>query len=425
MAKQRIAVLFGGASSEHEVSCVSASSVIANIPAEQYEIVCIGITKKGKWLFYPGEVEQIADGSWEKHPDCCPCIVTADNAKKGIYKQLSDQTLTFLPIDCFFPVLHGKNGEDGTIQGLFEMSMVPYVGCGTCASAVCMDKAFTHVLLESAGIQMAPYILVRRSDRFRPEQIAQKVVDTLGFPVFVKPANAGSSVGVSRPIGVLDSGMGGLTAVRELQRALPCEDIVYFGDTGRVPYGTRSAETVVRYAMQDVNFLLSHGVKMVIAACGTVTTTLPQNLTDRFPFPYTGVLHPTVRAAAAATRNGKIGVIATALDLRYQQLYREGVEMPEDSYHGQDIIDHAKNFAEIYGDRYMNASEEERRAALVAYALPLNIEGLERDLAKYRIHYDRWFRESTLHADGSVMKVVELLKEKNRPFRRGDDCHRG
>ena len=75
MAKQRIAVLFGGASSEHEVSCVSASSVIANIPAEQYEIVCIGITKKGKWLFYPGEVENIANGQWEKHPDCCPCMV--------------------------------------------------------------------------------------------------------------------------------------------------------------------------------------------------------------------------------------------------------------------------------------------------------------------------------------------------------------
>lgn len=198
MAKQRIAVLFGGASSEHEVSCVSASSVITNIPTDQYEIVCIGITKKGKWLFYPGEVENIANGQWEKHPDCCPCMVTTDNTKKGIYKVLSDQTLTFLPIDCFFPVLHGKNGEDGTIQGLFEMSMTPYVGCGTCASAICMDKAFTHVILENAGINMAPYLLVKRSDRFRPEQIAQKVVDTLGFPVFVKPANAGSSVGVSK-----------------------------------------------------------------------------------------------------------------------------------------------------------------------------------------------------------------------------------
>ena len=108
----------------------------------------------------------------------------------------------------------------------------------------------------------------------------------------------------------------------------------------------------------------------------------------------------------------QINKFGLSLDLRYQQLYKDGIEMPEDSYHGQDIIDHAKNFADIHGDKYMHTSEEERRAALVAYALPLNIEGLERDLAKYRIHYDRWFRESTLHEDGSVWKVVELLKEK-------------
>lgn len=112
----------------------------------------------------------------------------------------------------------------------------------------------------------------------------------------------------------------------------------------------------------------------------------------------------------------QINKFGLSLDLRYQQLYKDGIEMPEDSYHGQDIIDHAKNFAAINGDKYMHTSEEERRKALVAYALPLNIEGLERDLAKYRIHYDRWFRESTLHADGSVTKVVELLKEKGHTY---------
>ena len=112
----------------------------------------------------------------------------------------------------------------------------------------------------------------------------------------------------------------------------------------------------------------------------------------------------------------QINKFGLSLDLRYQQLYKDGIEMPEDSYHGQDIIDHARNFAAIYGDKYMHTSEEERRQALVEYALPLNIQGLERDLAKYRIHYDRWFRESTLHADGSVMKVVELLKEKGHTY---------
>ncbi len=198
MAKKRIAVIFGGASSEYEVSCLSASSVIANIPAEEYEIICIGITRKGTWLFYPGEWDLISNGDWEKHPDCCPCMVTLGSAKKGIYKVLDDQSVSFLAIDCFFPVLHGKNGEDGTIQGLFEMSMIPYVGCDTCSSALCMDKAYTHTVLEASGIHMTPWILCRRSDRFRPEQIAQKVVDSFGFPVFVKPANAGSSVGVSK-----------------------------------------------------------------------------------------------------------------------------------------------------------------------------------------------------------------------------------
>lgn len=127
----------------------------------------------------------------------------------------------------------------------------------------------------------------------------------------------------NRPIGVLDSGMGGLTAVRELLRVMPEEDIVYFGDTGRVPYGTRSPEIVVQYAIQDINFLLRKGVKMVIAACGTVTTTLPQKLTEGFTFPYTGVLNPTVQAAAAATCNGKIGVIATATTIRTGAYERE------------------------------------------------------------------------------------------------------
>ncbi len=112
----------------------------------------------------------------------------------------------------------------------------------------------------------------------------------------------------------------------------------------------------------------------------------------------------------------QIEKFATSLEIRYMQLYKDGYEMPEDSYHGQDIIDHAKNFAEIYGDRYVEADSAERRAALVKYALPLNIEGLERDLLKYRIKYDRWFRESTLHNDGSVKKVVELLTEKGHTY---------
>ena len=105
-----------------------------------------------------------------------------------------------------------------------------------------------------------------------------------------------------------------------------------------------------------------------------------------------------------------------SLEVRYLQLYTEGIEMPEDAYHGQDITDHAKAFAEINGDKYVDCSSEERRKALVAYALPLNIAGLERDLLKYRIKYDNWFRESTLHNNGAVKKVVDMLTEKGHTY---------
>lgn len=112
-------------------------------------------------------------------------------------------------------------------------------------------------------------------------------------------------------IGVFDSGLGGLSAVKELMNVLPCEDIVYFGDTGRVPYGSRSRETISKYAQQDVNFLLKNNVKIIIAACGTVSS-VAKDLYHTVPVPYTGVVNPTAIAAANATKNGKVGVIGTS-----------------------------------------------------------------------------------------------------------------
>lgn len=112
----------------------------------------------------------------------------------------------------------------------------------------------------------------------------------------------------------------------------------------------------------------------------------------------------------------QIEKFATSLEIRYLQIYKDGIELPEDAYHGQDIIDHAKNFAEINGDKYVNAESSERRKALVAFALPKNIQGLENDLLKYRIKYDRWFRESTLHQSGAVKNIVKLLKEKGHTY---------
>ncbi len=114
----------------------------------------------------------------------------------------------------------------------------------------------------------------------------------------------------NQPIGVFDSGLGGLTAVKQLRAIMPHENIIYFGDTGRVPYGNRSVETIKRYAAQDARFLLSHNVKMVIAACGTVSSTAT-DLGDNLPVPYVNVIAPTAKAAVEATKNGKIGVIGT------------------------------------------------------------------------------------------------------------------
>lgn len=122
----------------------------------------------------------------------------------------------------------------------------------------------------------------------------------------------------NRPIGVFDSGLGGLTAVRELKKVLPQEDIVYFGDTGRVPYGGRSPKIILEYAKQDIAFLLSKNVKCIMAACGTVSSILPQELAQSLPVPFLGVVESTAKAAATATKNGHIGVIGTAATIRSQ-----------------------------------------------------------------------------------------------------------
>lgn len=178
----------------------------------------------------------------------------------------------------------------------------------------------------------------------------------------------------NRPIGVLDSGMGGLTAVRELLKILPEEDIVYFGDTGRVPYGTRSAEIVTQYAMQDISFLLSKDVKLVIAACGTVTTTLPEELTGRFRFPYTGVLKPTVRTALAATRNRKIGVIATATTIRTGAYERELKRLcPE----AEVISGACPLFVPLVENGYVDRQNPVTRMVAEEYLAPIRAAGVD------------------------------------------------
>lgn len=197
MAKQKIAVLFGGASSEHEVSLVSAYTVLTNIPRDKYDVFCIGITKKGHWMYYPGEYEDIKTGKWEENPDCCTAVLSPDTIHKGFIVMNSDGAI-LRKADAVFPVLHGANGEDGTVQGLCRLAGMPCVGCDMTSSAVCMDKTITHKILEYAGIKTAPFIELRRFMLKNTDAVAEQVSGKLGYPVYVKPACAGSSVGVSR-----------------------------------------------------------------------------------------------------------------------------------------------------------------------------------------------------------------------------------
>lgn len=198
MSKLRVAVIFGGVSSEHDISQKSAAFVIDNIPRNKFEVVSIGITKSGRWLYYPGETENIADGTWKNHPDCAAAIISPDRSNKGILKIMDDGSYSLLKIDCVFPVLHGKNGEDGTIQGLLTLAGIPFVGCDTISSACCMDKAVTHTLLDAAGIKTAEFVSLTRTDIPKLETYVEEIPKKLSFPIFVKPANAGSSVGVSK-----------------------------------------------------------------------------------------------------------------------------------------------------------------------------------------------------------------------------------
>lgn len=195
--KTKVLVIFGGVSSEHDVSLVSASSVISQISADKYEVKMLGISKTGRSYLYSGPVDLLPDDKWLDNPGLLEnCVISTDREHHGIIYMPSGKTEY---IDVVFPVLHGKFGEDGTIQGLLEIAGIPYVGCGTASSAVCMDKSLTNSVCDFNNIPHAKWIAVKRNDFNNNKDIfVQKVRDYLGYPVFVKPANAGSSVGINK-----------------------------------------------------------------------------------------------------------------------------------------------------------------------------------------------------------------------------------
>ena len=180
-------LIFGGVSSEHEVSRTSAASVLEHIDADKYEVIKVGITKEGRWMRTEAEPEAIADGSWERH-----------EANDDVYL-LPGGGFAGLDVDVVFPLLHGRNGEDGRMQGFLAIAGIPFVGSDSTASAACMDKAITKAMIDQAeACEQALCCIVHKG--CDEEEAAIVIGDFFGgrFPLFVKPANAGSSVGITK-----------------------------------------------------------------------------------------------------------------------------------------------------------------------------------------------------------------------------------
>ena len=198
MNKKRIAVLFGGCSPEHSVSLHSAYSVLCALDKEKYRVIPIGITREGQWFHYYGDYQKIPNESWSLDvPNLRAVVIPQDRTMLGILEFTKTDGLescTKVGLDAAFPVLHGRNGEDGTVQGLLELAGIPVVGCGVMASALCMDKDRAHKLAEAAGVRVPKSVLLHKNDT-----TALSVADTgLCLPIFVKPLRAGSSFGISK-----------------------------------------------------------------------------------------------------------------------------------------------------------------------------------------------------------------------------------
>ena len=198
MVKLNVCVLFGGISPEHQVSLRSAASVLQNLNPEKYNILPVGITQDGDWFLYGGsDYSQLPTGQWLQHPDNCRATISPIRGQ-GLLCFEGDCVVR-QQVDVVFPVLHGENGEDGAMQGLLQMAGIPYVGPHVAESAVSMDKTLTKLVADNAGVPQAAWELIRSAELpARMEQLLDRIESRFEYPVFVKPAGTGSSVGVSK-----------------------------------------------------------------------------------------------------------------------------------------------------------------------------------------------------------------------------------
>ncbi len=194
MEKKKIAIIFGGNSTEYEVSLQSAFSVFDNINLAKFDIIPIGITRDGDWYHYTGEYKNIPENTWTADERLLhPVTVSVSRSAKGIL-ELTDGSYTLIPVDLALPILHGKNGEDGTVQGMLELAGIPIVGCGALSSALCMDKDRAHKLVSLAGVSVPKSVTFNRAGK----EAAMTEIAALSYPLFVKPVRAGSSFGITK-----------------------------------------------------------------------------------------------------------------------------------------------------------------------------------------------------------------------------------
>ena len=201
MSKKTLVVLFGGLSSEHDVSCVSAATVLRHADKDQYHVLPVGITKDGRWFLYESDdYDAVQSGAWKQSDALTPALLSPDRSVHGLLV-LRENGVEAIRVDCVIPELHGVGGEDGTMQGLLELAGIPYVGPGVAASANSMDKSLTKIVVEQAGgVRQAAFYLARRAEfRADPDAVTRAAETKLGsYPVFVKPCSQGSSVGVTK-----------------------------------------------------------------------------------------------------------------------------------------------------------------------------------------------------------------------------------
>ncbi len=196
--KKSIGIIFGGISSEHAVSCVSAANVFDNISKDKFDVTLFGITKDGVWYNYTGNSGKMRDGSWENDKtNLFSAFISPDRSHHGAII-FDGEAHRIKRLDAVFPVLHGACGEDGTMQGLLKIAGIPYVGCDTCSSALSMDKNLTKLIARSAGVPVANSVTLVNNADFDMNRAVYEAEAMTGYPMFVKPCNAGSSVGVSK-----------------------------------------------------------------------------------------------------------------------------------------------------------------------------------------------------------------------------------